>query len=99
MLCRQQRPKARGLALIGILPRLAGCVGQGPFAQLLFGNCTQAMLLPKGIVRLFESRGESMLIQSVLINWRSGKVFLENCNDTISREEHETILSGLRIRY
>jgi hypothetical protein len=62
-------------------------------AQLLFGNCTQALPLPKGIGSPFESGGESMA-HSVLINWRSGKVFLENCNDTISREERKTILSG-----
>jgi hypothetical protein len=62
-------------------------------AQLLFGNCTQALPLPKGIGSPFESRGESKLIQSVLINWRSGKVFVNKyLNDSISPEEHKSIL-------
>jgi hypothetical protein len=66
-------------------------------AQLLFGNCTQAMPLPKGIVRPFEYGEESRLIPSVLINWMSGEVFVKILIKQISQEENKTILSGLRI--
>ncbi len=50
----------------------------------------------KGIVRPFEFGGLIRLIRSSKINWRPGKFFF-NFNATVSREEHKTILSSLRI--
>jgi hypothetical protein len=44
----------------------------------------------KGIVRPFELVDETRLIQSTVINWRTGK-FFKNFIDTISREELKTI--------
>ncbi len=49
------------------------------------------------IVQPFELRGLSRLIQTSKINWRPGKIFYFYFNDTISREEHKTIYSDLRI--
>jgi hypothetical protein len=47
----------------------------------------------KGTVQPFEPKGMTRLIRSGVKNWRSSNFF----NDTISREEHKTIYSGLRI--
>ncbi len=52
--------------------------------------------LLKGIFQPFELGGETRLIGPAVINWRSGKFFLI-FNDKVSREEHKTIFSGLRI--
>jgi len=49
------------------------------------------------IVRPLEFGCVTWLIWSGIINWRPGKVFFFNFNDTISREEHKTIYSGFRI--
>jgi hypothetical protein len=48
----------------------------------------------KGIVRPLEFVGMTRLIRPAIINRRPGKFFL-NVNDTISREEHKTIYSGI----
>ncbi len=50
----------------------------------------------KGIVQPFGRGVESILIRSLLLNWRPGK-FKIFFYDTVSREEHKTNVSGLRI--
>ncbi len=51
----------------------------------------------KGIFQQFEPGSETRFIRSAVLNWGPGKLKIYFFNDTISREEHKTILSGLRI--
>jgi hypothetical protein len=53
--------------------------------------------LLKGIVQIYEFGGVTRLTRSGIVNWRPGKFFIYNFNDTISREEHKPIYSCIRI--
>jgi hypothetical protein len=71
-------------------------MGHPSLISLVTSRYLLSIPIIKGIVQPFELGGETSLIRSAVKYWKAG-MFKKKNNDTISREEHKTLFSGLRI--